>query len=79
MRDQVRKVLADRVLGPLTHELGETGDDRELRAELLIALVLGVALTWSNGTLDGIARASLPELTAALGPLIDAAVAERRR
>ncbi|HEX5983885.1 MAG TPA: TetR family transcriptional regulator [Solirubrobacterales bacterium] len=76
VREQVRKVVADRVLGPLTRELGKTGEDRELRAELLIALVLGVALTRSNGTLDGIARASLPELTAALGPLIDAAVAD---
>jgi len=75
VRDQVRKVVTDRVLDPLTDQLSETAVvDRELRAELLIALVLGVALTRSNGTLGGISRASLPDLTAALEPLVEAAV-----
>ena len=46
--------------------------DAELRAELLIALAVGVAMTRANGTLEKLAATPRDELLDALAPLLDA-------
>lgn len=50
--------------------------DAELRAELLVALALGVAVTRANGTLPALAGADLEEVAAALAPLADSLSSE---
>ena len=66
-------MVGERLVEPLIEELGG-GDalQAELRAELLLALALGVAVTRANGTLAGLARIPRDEVVAALAPLIDA-------
>jgi AcrR family transcriptional regulator len=69
----VRDVIGERLVAPLAEELAAGGAaDPELRAELLVALALGVALTRANGTLPTLARTELDEVAAALAPLADA-------
>lgn len=68
VREQVRAIIRRRLLERFALE----GPDAELRAELLVALVLGISLTRANGTLPELARASRERLTAALGPVVDA-------
>ena len=72
VRDQVHSVIGRRVVKPLATELRARGAPTpELRAELLVAFTLGVAVTRSNRTLTALASASAEEILAALGPLID--------
>jgi AcrR family transcriptional regulator len=72
VRDQVHSAIGRRVVKPLASELRTRGAPTpELRAELLVAFTLGVAVTRSNGTLTALASASAEEILAALGPLID--------
>jgi sirohydrochlorin ferrochelatase len=68
VRQQVRAIVRRRVL----NHVAFSGRDAQLRAEILIALVLGISLTRANGTLPHVARASRERLTAALAPVIDA-------
>lgn len=80
VRIQVCAVVGERLVEPLTAELRKGGGPRpELRAELLIAIALGVAVTRSNGTLADLASASGDEIVAALTPLADALSAKDRR
>jgi len=73
VRTQVRAVVGGRLVEPLVEELRAGGCEQpELRAELLVALALGVAVTRANGTLADLAGASLEDVIAALGPLADA-------
>lgn len=73
VRDQVSKAVAQNLLKPLTQELGGRGVPRpQLRAELLVALAVGVAMTRANGTLKELAATPHDEVVAALGPLVDA-------
>jgi AcrR family transcriptional regulator len=73
VRGQVRKVMSDRVTGPLAAELDGRGiADSALRAELLVALALGIAVTRGNGSLEALAGASREEVLAVLGPLVAA-------
>jgi hypothetical protein len=44
----------------------------ELRAELILALAVGVAMTRANGTLEQLAGAPREEVLALLGPFLDA-------
>jgi AcrR family transcriptional regulator len=72
-RRQISAVIGDRVLAGLVGELRERGaDDAELRAELLIALAVGVAMTRANGTLETLAATPRDDVLDALGPLLDA-------
>ncbi len=72
-RKQISAVVGDRVLAGLVEELRERGVARpELRAELLVALTVGVAMTRANGTLETLAATPREEVLAALGPLLDA-------
>ena len=70
VRDQVRAIVSRRVMAKL--DLG--GPDAALRAEILLALVLGISLTRANGTLPRLARASRARVVEALEPVIDALV-----
>jgi AcrR family transcriptional regulator len=70
VREQVRAVVQRRA----TSKLHIDGPEARLRAEILLALVLGISLTRANGTLPHIARASRARLTATLEPVVDALV-----
>lgn len=72
-RQKISAVIADRVLAGLAAELRERGAaDAELRAELLVALAVGVAVTRGNGTLETLAATPREEVLATLAPLLDA-------
>lgn len=72
-RDQVRDIIASRVIAPLAAELVAGGaDDAELRAEIIAALATGLTLTRASGTLPALAAASLADLLAVMGPVIEA-------
>jgi AcrR family transcriptional regulator len=72
-RAQVQAVLRPRLLDPLAAELRARGaPDPELRAELLLAVAVGIAATRSNGSLEKLAKAALDDVLAALRPLVDA-------
>jgi len=68
VREQVRGIVQDRMLRKFEME----GPDAGLRAEILLALVLGISLTRANGTLPQLARASRSRVVAALDPVVDA-------
>jgi AcrR family transcriptional regulator len=73
VRLQVCAVVRERLLGPLTEELRERGvAESDLRAELLIAMALGIAMTRANGTLETLAAAPREQVLAALEPIVDA-------
>jgi AcrR family transcriptional regulator len=73
LRTQVRDILRDRLLTPLTAELqARDAAEPELRAEILVALVTGVALTRASGVLETLAATDRAVLLRALDPLLDA-------
>lgn len=72
-REQISAVVGDRVVDGLAVELRARGTaDPELRAELLVALAVGVAMTRANGTLETLARTPREQVLEALAPLLDA-------
>jgi len=79
MRQQVASVVGERVRGPVAARLGERGvEDGEMRAELLVAIAVGIAMTRANGTLEALTAASREEVLAALQPAVAALVAAPR-
>jgi AcrR family transcriptional regulator len=68
VREQVRAIVQRQLLSKFAFE----GSDAALRAEILLALVLGISLTRANGILPQLARASRAKLTATLDPVVDA-------
>jgi AcrR family transcriptional regulator len=74
VRELVRAVVGERLVEPLIGQL-RGSPQAELRAELLIALALGVSVTRANGTLAGLARLPRDEIVAALTPIVDAIAA----
>jgi AcrR family transcriptional regulator len=73
VRLQVCAVVRERLLGQLTEELrGREVAEPELRAELLIAMALGIAMTRANGTLETLAAAPREQVLAALEPIVAA-------
>jgi AcrR family transcriptional regulator len=73
VRDQVRAVLDGRAVGGIAARLEEAGvEDARLRAELLMALMIGVSLTRSNGTLQAVADADGEHLLEVLVPVAEA-------
>jgi AcrR family transcriptional regulator len=73
VRRQIRTVVRERLLRQLTEELGERGvAEPELRAELLIAMALGIAMTRANGTLETLAAAPREQVLASLTPIVEA-------
>jgi AcrR family transcriptional regulator len=72
-REQISAVVSDRVIAGLAAELRACGSgDAELRAELLVALAVGVAMTRANGTLETLAATPREEVLEALAPLVRA-------
>lgn len=73
MRDRVREIIGRRVVESFTDELTAHGvADARLRAEVLVAVSIGVALTRASATLPALADAPLDELQAVLETVIDA-------
>jgi AcrR family transcriptional regulator len=73
VREQVQAVIDSRVIDPLAAVLAARGVATPvLRAELLVAVTLGVAVSRSNGTLATLGSAPADEVLKALSPLIDA-------
>lgn len=76
MRQQVASVIAEWLRRQLGAELDGCGHaDADLRAELLVAIAVGVATTRANGTLEALARAERDDVAAALAPAVAALVA----
>jgi AcrR family transcriptional regulator len=72
-REQIKQVVRDRVLDGLVEALEERGaPDAALRADLLVALAIGVAVTRANGTLETLAATPREDVLATLAPLLDA-------
>jgi hypothetical protein len=73
LRGLVREIIARRLVGPFADELSRHGaPDADLRAEILVALTVGVSLTRGCGTLPALARAPLGDVLAVLDELIAA-------
>jgi AcrR family transcriptional regulator len=73
MRLQVSKLIRERLLTQLTEVLRERGvAEPELRAEVLVAMALGIAMTRANGTLETLAAAPREQVLASLQPIVDA-------
>jgi AcrR family transcriptional regulator len=73
MRLQVSKLVRERLLDQLSEFLRERGvAEPELRAELLVAMALGIAMTRANGTLETLAAAPREQVLASLQPIVDA-------
>jgi AcrR family transcriptional regulator len=72
-REQISTVVGDRVVDGLVAELRGRGTaDAELRAEILVALAVGVAMTRANGTLETLAAAPRDQVMDALAPMLQA-------
>jgi AcrR family transcriptional regulator len=72
MREQVRDIVGRRVIRPLATELAARDvPDADLRAEILVALAIGVSLTRGSGTLPTLAEAPLESVLAVLEPLVE--------
>jgi AcrR family transcriptional regulator len=73
VRRQVSQIVRDRLLVQMAEVLRRRGvAEPELRAELLVAMALGLAMTRANGTLETLAAAPRERVLAALDPLVDA-------
>jgi AcrR family transcriptional regulator len=71
MHMQIRRIIGRRVVAPFAAELQARGvPDAELRAEILVALSIGVSLTRASATLPALAQAPLGDVLAVLEPLI---------
>lgn len=72
VRELLRDVLDTRIVSPLSARLSEqeVGAAR-LRSELLVAIMLGISLSRSNGALKAIASASHADLMDVLDPVLD--------
>ena len=75
VHEKVAEVLGRRVLRPLTAELAARGvEDSALRAEALVACVLGLSLARRGGMLETLASASVDDLADLVGSLVDSLV-----
>ncbi|HWC07785.1 MAG TPA: TetR family transcriptional regulator [Solirubrobacterales bacterium] len=73
VRREIGAIVSDLLLVPEAAELrGRGGPEPELRAELLVALAVGVAMTRANGTLERLSGASRAQLVELLSPAVDA-------
>jgi AcrR family transcriptional regulator len=72
MRDRVSEIVASQTVRPLSDAL-EARDvpDARLRAELALAVTLGVLLTRAAATLLALREAALSDLLQILGPVLD--------
>jgi AcrR family transcriptional regulator len=78
VREQVHAVIDSRLIDPLAAELAARGVAAPvLRAEVLVAVTLGVAVIRSNRTLATLASAPADQVLEVLRPLIDALEPDR--
>jgi AcrR family transcriptional regulator len=72
MRDRVSEVVALQTVRPLSDALEARGvPDARLRAELALAMTLGVSLTRAGATLPALRDATLSNLLTILAPALD--------
>lgn len=76
-RALLRRIVKPGVIEPAKEAIG--GEDAALRAELFLALLLGVSAARTNGTLTALAGASRAELLRQLQPLLDVLVEDDER
>ena len=74
MREQVRAILRRQSSSRSPPSSTPRRADAALRAEVLVALALGVSLTRARGTLPALAEAPPDEVLAVLDPLVGALV-----
>lgn len=73
VRTQVSTLVRERLLDQLAEELRGRGvAEPRLRAELLVAIAVGVAMTRANGTLETLAAAPRGQILDSIAPLIEA-------
>lgn len=73
VRAKVSAVVRERLLVQLAAELRDRGvAEPELRAELLVAIAAGVAMTRANGTLEALAAAPRDRILDSMAPLVAA-------
>jgi AcrR family transcriptional regulator len=73
MRAQVQQIIRRHVVDPCAAQLTQRAvPDAELRAEILVALSIGVSLTRASATLPALAEASADDLLGVLGELVGA-------
>jgi AcrR family transcriptional regulator len=73
MRAQVQQIIRRHVVDPCAAQLTQRAvPDAQLRAEILVALSIGVSLTRASATLPVLAEASADELLGVLGELVGA-------
>jgi len=73
MRAQVQQIIRRHVVEPCAAQLTQRAvPDAELRAEILVALSIGVSLTRASATLPVLAQASADELLGVLSELVGA-------
>ena len=73
VRALLREVLEARIVGPLGTQLADEDVDLpRLRAELLVAIMVGISLSRGNGALPEIASASHEQILELLDPMLDA-------
>jgi hypothetical protein len=78
--EKVAEILGRRVLRPLTSELEARGvPDPALRAETLIACVLGISLARRGGLLETLADAALADLATLVDALVESLIAADAR
>jgi AcrR family transcriptional regulator len=76
-RERVHNLMRERVAAPVGSALEERGVARALlRAELLVALAVGVSITRANGTLGELAAAPRDDVLALLAPAVEAIAGE---
>jgi AcrR family transcriptional regulator len=72
MRDRVSEVVVSQTVRPLSDALEARGvPDARLRAELVLAMALGVSYTRAGGTLPVLRHAALSDLLKILAPVLD--------
>jgi AcrR family transcriptional regulator len=77
VRLQISAIVRERVLGHFEEELRGRGvAEPRLRAELLVAMALGVAMTRANNTLEALSAASREQVLASMAPIVDALASE---
>ncbi|HEV7807466.1 MAG TPA: TetR family transcriptional regulator [Solirubrobacteraceae bacterium] len=73
LRAQVSQIIGRRLVAPFAAQLAAQGaGDVALRAEILVAVAIGVSLTRAGGTLPALARAPLADVVAVLETVIGA-------
>jgi AcrR family transcriptional regulator len=78
VKTQVRSFIDEQLTRPLSDWLDAPGDpDAALRAELLTALAVGVALARSSDTMPALSQASSPRIQALMAPVFESLRARR--